>query len=317
MKLKELNLPHLDADESVFFARELEYVKSRSYDKKYANLKARMLIPMSSEAEPWADAIVYESYDHVGVAKMIVGYSDDMPRADIKGVQVINVVKSLGCSYGYNIMEIRKSQAKGKSLEQRKANAAKRAILEMENRLAFLGDSATGLKGFLNHANVPFLVLPADGSGSDTEFLNGQVALKTPAQILRDLHAIANAVVNQTLGVEQPDTLLLPRTIYLYIASTPWSTSNDGKTILQLFLEQSQYIKNVDWLNELETAAASGGKRAVAYRRDPEALTMEVPQDFEQFDPQSRNLEFVVPCHSRFGGIIWYYPLSAVYADDL
>src|SRR5690554_4672907 len=50
------NLPHLDDDQSVFFARELEFVKSRSYDKKYAELKARTLIPVSSEAEPWADA---------------------------------------------------------------------------------------------------------------------------------------------------------------------------------------------------------------------------------------------------------------------
>src|SRR5690554_6770859 len=72
--IKMLNLPHLDANESVFFARELEYVKSRSYDKKYAELKARLLIPVSSEAEAWADAIVYESYDQVGAAKLIAGY---------------------------------------------------------------------------------------------------------------------------------------------------------------------------------------------------------------------------------------------------
>src|SRR5690606_3742705 len=153
--IKVLNLPHLDANESVFFARELEFVKSRSYDKKYAELKARLLIPVSSEAEAWADAIVYESYDQVGAAKLIAGYADDLARADVKGQEHINPVKSLGCSYGYNIMEIRKSQARGKSLEQRKANAAKRAILQKENSLAFLGDSATGLNGFLNHPNVP------------------------------------------------------------------------------------------------------------------------------------------------------------------
>lgn len=319
--IKTLNLPHLDANESVFFARELEFVKSRSYDKKYADLKARTLIPMSSEAEPWADAIVYESYDHVGVAKMITGYSDDLMRADVKGTQYINPVKSLGSSFGYSIMEVRKSQARGKSLEQRKANAAKRAILEYENTLAFLGDSKTGLNGFLNHPNMPEVTIPSDNVevSPSTEWLDtdGITALKTPAQILRDMHAIANAVVVQTLGVEKPDTMLLPRSCYLHVASTPWSVGNDGRTILEVFMQQSQFIKNVDWLNELETAGGSSSRRAIAYRRDPECLTMEVPQDVEQFDPQPRNLEFVVPVHSRFGGVLFYYPLSAAFADHL
>ena len=313
-----IQMPHLDANESVFFQRELEYVKTKSYDKKYAKLKARTLIPVSSEAEPWADVIVYDQFDQVGMAKLIAGYSDDLPRADVMGKQFFNPVKSLGASYGYTIMEIRKSAAKGKNLEQRKANAAKRAILQRENDLAFLGDSKVGFAGFLNNANVGTVTVPADNTSTDTEWIDGSgAALKTPAQILRDLHLISNAVLNQTSGVEEADTLLLPRTRFLHIASTPWSTSNDGRTILEVFLQQSMFIKNVDWLNELETAAVSGGRRAMAYRRDPEAVTLEIPQDFEQFDAQPRNLEFVVPCHSRFGGVIFYYPLSAVYADDI
>ena len=303
---------HLDANESVFFARELEFIKSRSYDKKYADIKARALIPISNEADAWADAIVYESYDQVGFAKMIAGYSDDLPRADVAGTQFINPVKSLGASYAYNVMEIRKSTARNKNLPQRKANAAKRAILQYENTLAFLGDTATGLKGFLNHPNIPTVTIPNDGTGATITW-----STKTPAQILRDMHLIANTVVSQSKGVEKPDTLLLPIDSFLLVSSTPWSTSNDGKTILAVFLEQNQYIKNVDWLNELTTAGAGSTKRMIAYRRDPEALTMEIPQDFEQFDPQPRNLEFVVPCHSRFGGVLMYYPLSAARGDGI
>jgi hypothetical protein len=311
-------LPHLDADESVFFARELEHVKAKSYDKKYADLKARSLIPVSSEAGNFATAIVYQQYDHVGLAKLIHGYSDDLPRADVKGKEFIHSVKSMGASYGYSINEIRQSAAVGKSLEQRKANAARRAVMELENRLAFLGDATAGFSGFLTHPNVPLVTIPADNSSTSTEWLDANgVALKTPAQILRDMHLIANAVVNQSLGVEMPDTMILPRSLYLHVASTPWATNNDGRTILEIFLQQSQFITQVDWLNELEAAGVGPSKRAMVYRRDPDAVTMEVPQDFEQFDPQARNLEFVVPCHARFGGILFYYPLSAAYADDL
>mgnify|MGYP000546996356 CR=1 FL=1 len=37
---------------SVFFARELDYVKSQSYDVEYPELTALKLFPMSSEIDP-------------------------------------------------------------------------------------------------------------------------------------------------------------------------------------------------------------------------------------------------------------------------
>ena len=309
MTIKVINL---DANESAFFQRELEFVKTRSYDKKYADLKARLLIPVSMDADAWADAIVYQQYDSFGMGALIASYADDLPRADVLGKEFINPVKSLGASYGYSVQEIRASNAKGKGLPQRKANAAKRAILQKENALAFLGDSSVGFKGFLNNSSVPIVTLPNDGTGSTITW-----STKTPAQILRDMHLVANTVLNQSLGVESPDTLLLPRSSYLLVASTPWSTSNDGRTILEVFLQQSGFVKSVEWLNELETAGASSTRRMMAYRRDIDAVSLEIPQDFEQFDAQPRNLEFVIPCHERFGGVLFYYPLSAAYGDGI
>jgi hypothetical protein len=317
-KFKNLNLPHLDADESIFFARELEFVKANSYDKKYADLKARMLLPVSSEAGEWAEAIVYDQYDSVGMAKLVATYGDDLPRADVKGKQFIHPVVSMGSAYGYSLQEIRASRAKGKNLEQRKANAAKRAMMELENRLAFLGDSSAGLNGFLNHPSMPEVTLKNDNTSSQKPWTDANgVALKSGVQIIRDMNLVANAVVQNSKGKEVPDTMILPLTRFLYVSSTPWSADAEAKSIMKVFLEQSQYIKQVEWLNELETAGAGSTKRMIAYRRDPEAITMEVPVDFEQFDPQPKNLEFVVPCHQRYGGVLFYYPLSACFADGL
>lgn len=59
----------LDANESIFFARELDYVKSKAYDVKYPANNALALFPVSSEADAGADTISYESYDMVGMAK--------------------------------------------------------------------------------------------------------------------------------------------------------------------------------------------------------------------------------------------------------
>jgi hypothetical protein len=302
----------LDADESIFFGRELEHVKAKTYDKKYAQLKARTLFPVSSEAGPGAESITYEQYDSVGIAKVIGSYADDLPRADVKGKQFTSIIKSLGSSYGYNIQEIRAAQMAGKPLAQRKADAAKKAILTREDQIAFSGDSTNGILGFLTNPNIPLVVLAADGTGATTTF-----STKTADKILRDLNKVVNSIVELTKEVEIPDTMLLPTEIYNLLKNTPWSTANDGKSVLKLFLENNDYIKNVFSVPRMKGAGAGGLDRMAVYRRDPDALTLEIPQDFEMLEEQSRGLEYVTPCHSRIGGVIVYYPLSIAFADGI
>lgn len=302
---------HLDANESVFFQRELEFVKSKSYDVQYPELKARSLIPVSFEAGPGAETITYEQYDQVGMAKIVSSYADDLPRADIKGKEFTSRVRSLADSYGYNIQEIRAAKMAGKPLEQRKSNAAKRAMMQKEDAIAALGDAGHGLLGLVNHPNISSTTLPADGTGASTLWAN-----KTPVQILRDLNKVANFIVENTKEVEMPNTLLMPVEKYNYISSTPIGDNAD-KTILKFFLENSSYIKEVIPWNKLKAAGAGGLDRMIAYDKNPEKLTLEIPQDFEQLDVEQRGLEFLVPCHSRCGGVIIYYPLSVAYADGL
>ena len=92
----------LDADESVFFARELEHVKAQSYDVQYPELTATKNIPVSSEAGPGAETITYQQYDSVGFAKIISNYATDLPRVDLKGKEFTAKVKSIGASYPAN-----------------------------------------------------------------------------------------------------------------------------------------------------------------------------------------------------------------------
>lgn len=300
---------HLDSDDTIFFTRQLEFLKAKSYDIKYAELKARALLPVSYEAGPGAETIRYEQFQQSGIAKVIANYADDLPRADIKGKEFIASVKSLGSSYGYSMQEIRAARYAGKPLEQRRANAAKRAIAQAENTIAWFGNTDYNLQGFLTNPNVGLYTLPTDGTGSPNTALLG----KTPDQILRDLNGMVNQVFSVTKGVERPDTLLLPLTQFAYISSTARSANSDT-TILEYFLQNNPFIKQVEWLNELTGAGAGGKDVAVAYVRDPDHLTLEIPQDFEQLNVQEKGLEYVVPCHQRIGGVIMYYPLAVIQA---
>lgn len=310
------NFPHFDAGESVFLLRQLDYIKQQTYDIKYAELKARKLIPVSSEADPGAEKIFYRQYDQAGLAKVIANYGDDLPRADVVGKEFFVQVQTLGSSFAYNLQEMRSAIYGNVPLEQRRANAARRAIAQLENRLAFFGDTNANLQGFINAANITSVTLPATGTGGTTQWVD-----KTPDQILYDMNLVANTIVSTSLGVEIPDTMLLPLFQYNYIASTARSENSDT-TILNYFLQNNPYIKEVEWLNELKGAGQSGSgsapyDRMMAYRRSPEVLTMEVPSDFEQLELEIRNLEYKVPCIERFAAVLIYYPLAISFGDGL
>jgi hypothetical protein len=301
----------LDAGESAFFKRELEYVKSKSYDTQYKQLKGLLLIPVSTEAGEGATEITWRKYTGVGFAKIIADYAKDFPKVDVYGEEVTSKVKGIGASYGYSIEDIRRSQMTGKRLDQRRADMAKRAIDEKINSIALSGDSASGLNGFINASGITEYTVLADGTGSCKLW-----SAKTADQIVRDITGLVSAVMVPTAGKEVPDTLVLPLTQYNLIANTRMGSYNDT-TILQYVLKNSPAIKQIEWLSELAGAGASGTNRMMVYAKDPMKLTLEIPRPFEQFEAQQQGMEFQIPCHAKCGGVLIYYPLSVAYGDGI
>jgi hypothetical protein len=296
-----------DAGETAAFVRQLEYVKARTYDVKYLELKARQFLPVDSEVPSGAESFTWRSWDWAGMAKILANYADDLPKVTVLGKENVQGIKSLGASYDYTIQDIRAASMAGTNLDARKAMAARRAVENRIEKLAAVGDSMADLPGFLNNANVPILTNPT---------INANWPAATSAQILDDLHEIANKIVEQTLDTHRPDTMLLPVSRYSIVATRSFSTTIPD-TILSVFLRTSPWIRNVDQWSFLDTAGTGGITRAVAYERSPEVVELVIPQEFEQFPPQARNLSFEVPCHARIGGVSIRYPLAMVYADGV
>ncbi len=304
---------NLDDNESAFFARELETIKAKTFDVKYPALKAMTMIPVSTDAGSGAESITYQQFNQVGVMKIIANYADDLPRADVFGKEFTSKVFSLGGSYGYNIQEIRNAQMAGRPLTARKATATRKADDQAVNRIGWFGDASHGLLGFLNQPNVPSAIVAV---GTTTGNLKWDGATpKNPAEILDDMNNAVTRIIDITLGVEVPNTMLLPVAQHRKIATTRLADGTDT-TIKEFFLKNNPEISFMDWVNELKDVdpAPSGGAAptdiGLTYDRSPEVLTLEIPQPFEQFPAQERGLEFLVPAHSRIGGVIVYYPLA-------
>ncbi len=307
-----LNRPTLDAAESAFFARQLEEIRSRTYDVKLVELKARMLIPVDNSVPPGADVVTYRQFTAGGVAKIIASYADDLPRSDVFGKEYHVSLKGLGSSYGYNIQEIRAAQMTGLPLEQRRANASRRAIEELIDKLGQSGDADTGLLGLFNQPAALTFTIPNGASGFQAW------STKTPSEILADMNGATRNIVVQTKDIEHPDTMILPIDQYTLVAVTPFSAQNASNvTILEMYLKNNPWVSEVEPWYPLKGAGAGATDRMIVYKRDPDHLMLVISQEFEQFPPQQRGLEFVVPCHARCAGVQVPYPLSICYSDGI
>lgn len=304
------NSGRFDANESVFFARQLEYVKSKTYDIKRVALSALTLMPVSTEIPEGATTHTYRQYDGVGMAKIISNYANDLPRADVTGKEFTGNIRSIGNSYGYNVQEVRSALFANTNISGKKAMQATRAQQELINVLAFSGDADHNLPGFVSNTNIPEVTLAADGTGSSKTF-----ATKTPALIVRDINSLINKVLTQSKGIHRANEVWMPIDQLALIATTQNSAASDT-TILK-FLQEVHPGVSFKGVVELDNAGASSADRMYAMENSRENWQLEIPMMIKQYSPQQQGLEFVVPCESRFAGVIIEYPLAFAFADGI
>lgn len=298
----------LDANESALFKRQAEYIKRKTYDTKFKNLKAKRFIPVSTEVPSGSATYTWRSYTKFGVAKIIDDYGKDFPRVDIYGEENTAKIFGQGVSFGYSIVEIRRAQREGLNLSDRKAQAARRAIEEKHDALAWNGDSDHNIQGFIDYPGITEATLTT-GTAGDTW------ALKTPDEIIADLTALENAVSVPTNGVETITQIIVPRTQYNILKNTRMTDGND-KTILMYYTENNPEI-SIDVVDLLATAGDSSTTRMMGYVLDPDYVQQEIPQMFEMADPDKMGMEYVIPCHAEFGGVTVYYPSACAYMDGI
>jgi len=288
-------------------SRQLEFVKARTFDVVYPEMKARRFFPVSNEADSGAETITYEQWDSFGMANVIANYADDIPESDVLVEEFTAKVKGFASSFKWSIQDLRRSAMANSNLQSRKAMAARRSV---ENRLEDVGAFGVlngGLTGGLNNANIPVTPAPV-----------GNWTLLTPADdIINDLNTLVDAIVVANKETFLPDTLIVPTEKFSILAQKRVSTTGDtGTTILQQFVASNPYINTIEsWFKARLADAGGTGPRIMAYKRSPEVLSFEIPQEFETMPPQAKNLAFKVPVHARAAGVLVYYPLACGYMD--
>ena len=289
----------------LFLERQLEFIRPQIFEVAYADIKYPTILPVTSEAGQGAQTFTYRIMDSTGEFKLIADAADDLPRADISQVEKSINIRSFGGSFGYTVQELRAAQMANIALEQRRAQAVRRAYEEKVEEVALFGESSVGLAGFFNNSTVD--VVTADKWFTDSG--------TTAQEMLELLNYGVTGIINASQMKEQPDTILMAWNDYREISTRRNSDSSDV-TVLEYFLRTNPYINNIEPINQLDkTKSGLSTNRMVVYKRDPGKVQLHIPQPLELFPPQQRGLEFIVPAHARVGGVALYYPKSAIYVQ--
>lgn len=314
IKLFRSNDVKFDADDAIFFARQLEEIDTQVFEKHYPQYKFAngTIVPITSRINPGAESYTYTMYDFFGIAKIISSYADDIPMSGVGGEQTTVPIKSISSGYMYSIQDIRAAVMGNVPLDNLRAFATRRNIDQKKDNLIFEGDADHGLIGFNALTNATEVVFPLDAATSTSRSWSA----KTPDEILRDMNSLVTAVIEATLETEEPDTMLLPISQYQLISTTPRSANSDT-TIMEYFLKNSPTIKNIIQVPKLGGAGASSSDRVIIYKKDPEYISVDMPIVLETLAPQVKNLATTIIMHSRMSGLIDRYPLARAYADNI
>jgi hypothetical protein len=300
----------LDKAEAAFFARETEYIMTKTFDAKPPEAKGLLLVPMARGLPVGITEITYRRYFEAGESKVIADYAEDYPRVDVFGEEYTAKVYDIGDSFGYSIREIRASMRTGKGLDQRRALAARRSNERKLNRITLVSSTDCGTYGMLDYPGITEATLLADGTGSSKSWRN-----KTSDQILRDITDLLNAIVNPTNGQEVPDTLLLPLKVFTDLTTRRLGTTEIS--LLKYIKDNFPQITKIDWLNELLGIGAGGSNRVFIGKIDADHIENQIVTYFEQLDTEKKGGTYTIPCQSTTAGVIVYYPQAFAYADGV
>lgn len=312
--LSNPNALRLDASESVWFKRQLEFVDKTMYETIYPENVARLLIPTQQGIPDWARVYTWRMFSKFGGAKIIASNADDLPRSDASGAEESKIIKPVGASHGWDIFEIKQAAATGMPLDALRASASRFSIETEVDRILALGDSKHNLDGLLSLSGTQTQA-PGSKTGGGLTWANA-----TPAEMAADIALGIAKVVGAMQGAGGPIfrkfVITIPYAQYLLIAQNKFSSSSDV-TILRWLTESNPFIEEIVPWHHCAGAGSGGTDRMAIYPRNPLVIAGIVPMEFTTEPPEKRNLEYVVNCIATCGGVVVRYSVAVCYVDGI
>lgn len=307
-----MTMDQLTMDDGLdFLRRQLEFIEPEVYKVLYRDIVYQNMIPVSTGAGPFANAITYQSMDRRMKARFLAIGSDDMPLADISRDRTTMPVEHAGLGFRYALQELREAQFMNIALDQERANSVRRGVEEFAQNVAFLGDADHNLPGFLNNAGISAASAPT-----------GTWSTATADQIIADINFGISEVWEESETVHLPDTIGIPPAQFA-ILSTELVGTEHNRSLLDVLNTSNVYYTHTKQpltifpLSELEGIGAGSTDRMVVYEKNPRNLEFFFPMPLQFIAPQPVGLNVLVPGEFRVSGTAVRYPGSARFVDGI
>jgi hypothetical protein len=302
----------LDANESMYVARQLEHVTAEVTRTEHTPLRAAIFVPFTWDIPDGATTWTYRHWTDVAPpkAKIIKDYASDFGDVSMFVEEKTFKLVTYGQGYGYSVDDLRAAAFAKVPLDSELGRICRDTIARSIDDMASFGDADTGVTGFINNSAIPSIA-PAAGTWD---------ASTSPADLIKDLNKLSLAVLKQSKGLYDADTLALPLSVIDFLVQ-PYSELN-GESVLSVWLKSQTRIKNVDFWHLLDTNAgvtAEGTSKAlaIAYKRDASVVRMRGVTPFEQFPAQLHGMKYFIPARCRVGGVVVFLPLAMAKMDLL
>jgi hypothetical protein len=290
----------MDSDTSIFVENQLKQVVAEVYNRVYPELEAKSLMPLRNNINPGAKSWAWMSYEQRGRAKFYGALANDPPRVDVAGKEIISPIRGMWAAWGYNIDDIESARMANAPLDTQLAEAARRAIAELQDTTLYFGDLALGIPGLFTDPRTAVVTVP-----------NGNwLAGATGDQVVQDLNAVADTLWTNSNMTVRGDVMLLPMAQYRYAQEA--RMSNTTMNALQYFLANNGWVKDVRPNLAVATAGPGGVKAIFNYQRSPDILHGVEPLPFTPMPPQFDALETTIIARLKTGGCTWYRPMGGI-----
>lgn len=281
------------------------------YRDKFPALRARDFVPtLSAPIQQTSSGFIGTFLSRVGEARIVTALSTDVPLVRVTGTTFTGSLVHYGAAGAWSQLDVFRASLGQVSLPVETQRAARETVDTKTDELISLGDGAAGIPGFLNNTAVAILPLTTGNWGG---------AGRTFTEVLADFHEWIAAIHARVNYIESslPDTVLFAPAVRNTLARI--RNAGDNKvTAWDALVDEARkfYGISVDVWSRLATASATGGARAVAYRRDPKILGAVVSMEYQEFPPQERGYDIIVPAIAGCGGTFVIESRGVHYTDN-
>lgn len=291
-------------------AQDLESLDRRLYQVKEEELIARTAFPLKTDDDPGAEVLTYDMMTRRGAAKIWANGADDIPLVEVDIRRQSVRVYSIVTGYSITDQDIRHARYTGRPIDGLRADAARKAVAEKENRIVFHGDEGYGIVGVLNWPGIQVdTVAEATEGNGDTEWSG-----KTGFQIIADLRE-ARKKGNTLPGIEI-DTLILPPAQYEELEKPVTEATNDTRTVRR-YLQEVGWFRRILKSKDLEGAGSDGSDCFLMYDSDRENVEVAIPMDMQRDEPVRQPKKWLVSVEERIAGAIIRFPQGFVRGDGI